>query len=293
MKKELLQHLKKGEYDRVTSGKELSRVLNAQLQALSHDKHLQMLVMDAPPEGKPAPEPTAEELRQWRARRNFGLQKLEVLEGNVGYLALESFMSTEQMAPTLASAMGFLANTDALIIDLRKNFGGKPDTVALVVSYLLDGNESVHINSIRFREGNRLREWWSQPSLPGPRYVGKPVYVLTSHDTPSAGEELAYDLQALERATLVGEVTWGGANPSSGVELTPNFLISVPIGQAINPVTGTNWEGKGVVPDVSVPAADALRVAHVAALKRLEETAKDPDLQESLTQARRTVEARR
>lgn len=296
MKKELLQDLKQGGYERVTSGKELARVLNARLRELSHDKHLQLLFVDAPPasaNGQPPPEPSPEEVRQWRARRNFGMTKVEVLEGNVGYLALESFMPAEQMGPTLAAAMGFLAHTDALLIDLRENQGGRPEAVALVVSYLLDGAESVHINSIRYREGNRLREWWSQPSLPGPRYVGRPVYVLTSHDTPSAGEELAYDLKALKRATLVGEVTWGGANPSRGVELSPNFMLSVPIGQAINPVTGTNWEGRGVEPDVAVPAADALRVAHLAALKQLEEKATQPELKETFSEARRAVEARR
>jgi hypothetical protein len=41
----------------------------------------------------------------------------------------------------------------------------------------------------------------------------------------------------------------------------------VPCARSINPITGTNWEGTGVVPDVSVPAAQALDIAYVKALR--------------------------
>lgn len=139
--------------------------------------------------------------------------------------------------------------------------------VALLCSYLLRP-EPLLLNTLYYRAANRTDEFYTSRDLPGKRYGDrKPVYVLTSRETPSAAEEFAYDLQALGRATIVGEVTWGGANPTQGFPLDENFMAAIPAGRAINPITGTNWEGVGVRPDVPAPAADALKTAQVAALK--------------------------
>ncbi|MGI8691709.1 MAG: S41 family peptidase [Geodermatophilaceae bacterium] len=47
------------------------------------------------------------------------------------------------------------------------------------------------------------------------------MYVLTSGATFSGGEALAYDLQQLGRATVVGERTRGGAHPRRGFRVQP------------------------------------------------------------------------
>jgi C-terminal processing protease CtpA/Prc len=199
------------------------------------------------------------------ARDNYGVQKVERLAGNVGYLLLTSIDEAEYTGPTIAAAMAVLANTSALLIDLRRNNGGAPSGVAFLCSYFFPP-EPVHVNDIYSREGDASQQFWTLPHLPGERYLDKPVYVLTSSRTFSGAEELAYDLQQLRRAKVVGETTAGAANPVDVYQLDPHFELRVPTGRAINPTTGTNWEGTGVTPDIAVDAEQALDVAHAAAL---------------------------
>jgi C-terminal processing protease CtpA/Prc len=157
----------------------------------------------------------------------------------------------------VAAFMSDVADANVLIIDLRTNHGGDPSTVALVASYLFD-DKPVHLNDIVERDGT-TRAFWTQPTVAGKRFGGKkPVYVLTSAETFSGGEALAYDLQSLRRATLIGETTGGGANLTGAHALDDWFVIGVPWARPINPVTKTNWEGVGVRPDVAAKATAAL-----------------------------------
>ena len=95
--------------------------------------------------------------------------------------------------------------------------------------------------------------------VPGRRFgSSKPLYILTSRRTFSAAEAFAYNLQALGRATIVGEVTGGGAHPFEYRRVHPHFAVDLPEGKSVNPITGTNWEGVGVKPDVPVPPDEAL-----------------------------------
>jgi C-terminal processing protease CtpA/Prc len=180
------------------------------------------------------------------------------------------FQPAELAGDTAAAAMNFLTNTDALIIDIRANGGGAPSMVALVSSYLF-GGEPVHLNDLYFRPEDTTHQWWTLPHVPGKRYQDKPVYVLTSKRTFSAAEEFAYNLKSLKRATIVGETTGGGAHPGGMHRLNEHFLVFVPSGRAINPLTKSNWEGTGVAPDLPVAAAQALKTAHLAALKKVAE----------------------
>jgi hypothetical protein len=109
--------------------------------------------------------------------------------------------------------------------------------------------------------------------------VDTDLYILTSPYTFSAAEEFTYNMKNLERATIVGETTGGGAHP---VKYTawPDLKVSlsVPFGRAVNPVTGTNWEGTGIEPHIQVPEAEALDVAHLSALRKIaEETGEGPE----------------
>jgi C-terminal processing protease CtpA/Prc len=171
--------------------------------------------------------------------------------------------------------MNFLAHTNALIIDLRQCRGGNPGMVALISSYLFDG-EPLHLNSLYWREEDFTQQYWTLPYVPGKRYSDKPVYVLTSPATFSAGEEFAYNLQTRQRATLVGATTGGGAHPGSPYRLHPHFEVFIPVGRAINPVTNDNWEGKGVIPDITVAQEKALNVAHRLALETIIENCGKP-----------------
>jgi hypothetical protein len=177
-------------------------------------------------------------------------------------------------ADTYAAAMTFVAHTDALILDLRASNGSmSPDALPMLCTYFFEG--PTHLNDIYWRPEDRTRQFWTWAHVPGKRYLNKPIYVLTSGKTFSGAEELAYDLQNLKRATLIGETTGGGANPGGSRRADDHFQVWVPSGRAINPITKTNWEGVGVTSDVAVPAARALHAAHLTALKQLEGAAAD------------------
>lgn len=198
MEKAIRARQEKKEYDGITSPQSLAETLTKHLQEVSLDKHLRVMYRREPlPKPRETP-PTPEERERMRGRmskNNFGFEKVERLEGNVGYLDLRGFMEAEAAGETAAAAMSFLANTDALIIDLRKNGGGSPGMVALLCSYLFDGPPK-HLNSLHWRrpEGEDIQQWWTLPYVPGKKYVGKDVYVLTSKRTFSAAEECTYNL---------------------------------------------------------------------------------------------------
>lgn len=147
--------------------------------------------------------------------------------------------------------------------------------VALISSYLFD-SEPVHLNDLYFRRDNATHQWWTLPYVSGKRYgAAKPIYVLTAKRTFSGAEEFTYNLKNLKRATIVGETTGGGANPGGGRRLNEHFGVFIPTGRAINPITKTNWEGTGVSPDVEAPADKALKIAHLAAMKKVMEKVTD------------------
>ena len=255
MEADLRKRLDKDEYEGITSARKLAEMLTEQLQAVSKDKHLRVFYSYEPiPEGRrtrsrsPAPgkeDDMWERMRERGRSTNFGFEKAERLEGNVGYLDLRMFMPAELGGETAAAAMNLLANTDALIIDVRKNGGGAPSMVALICSYLF-GPEPVHLNDLYFRPEDSTHQWWTLPHVPGTRYEGKPVYVLTSKRTFSAAEEFTYNLKCLKRATIVGETTGGGAHPGGTRKVHEHFVVFIPSGRAINPISKTNWEGTGV-----------------------------------------------
>ena len=244
--------------------KALADAMSNDIHAVVQDAHL---AVHYSPKVVPVPGPDKEPTAAERAERdaffrsvNYGIRKVEILDGNIGYLSIEGFLDAGKSEPIIDSAMAFLANADAIVIDLRGNHGGSPETVALVASYLLP--PKTHINDIYLREGDLTKQFWTN-SIADSRRIGDkvPVYVLTDKKTASGGEELAYDLQQLKRATLIGESTWGGANPGGTVRLSDHFGIFVPGGRAINPITKTNWEGVGVKPDIAVPGDQALTKA--------------------------------
>ena len=273
--------LENKEYDAITGGEELAEVLTKHLREICKDKHLRVrhFPEPLPKDVGRGPSPDQQKrMREQAALRNFGFRKVERLgAGGVGLLDLEGFMPAEVVGETAAAAMTFLANSEAVIVDLRQNGGGSPETVVLLCSYFFD--QPTHLNDIYTRSTDRTRQYWTHPSLPGKRLTGKDVYVLTSERTFSGAEEFAYNLQSQKRATIVGETTGGGAHPTRGFRVGDRFGFGVPFARSINPVTKTNWEGTGVKPDVSVPAAEALHTAHLLALeKAATRHAKDPEM---------------
>ena len=282
----LRAHQSSSAYESITGGRDFADTVTRHLQEVSRDKHLRIVYNPAglPQRGGP---PTAEDRARLLAeerRRNFGFQRLERLDGNVGYLELLGFSGRAEVAEAAVPAMNFLAQTDALIFDLRRNGGGSPVTIGLLSSYLFD--DVVHLNDFYTRETDRRQQFFTKPDVEGRRYgAKKPVYVLTSNRTFSAAEEFTYNLKNLKRATIVGETTGGGAHPGGVRRITDHFGIWLPTGRAINPITKTNWEGVGVQPDIAVPAGQALEAAHLDALKKIRERATDARHREDLDRA--------
>jgi hypothetical protein len=272
-----------GEYDGLDEIS-LTELVTRHLQDETRDKHLRLRLGGGPGRGPGGPgpgpgpggpkvEPKGHEaqrlaMRQMGRLDNFGIRRVERLDGNIGYLDLRRVAMAANAGPAVAAAMELVAGTYALIFDLRHNRGGVPDGVALWCSYLLT-EEPTHLNDIFHADTGQTRQFWSLPDVPGTRYVDRPVYVLTGPGTFSGGEELCYNLQALGRAELIGETTGGGAHPTRGFRISAAVHIGIPFARSINPVTGTNWEGTGVVPDVAVPEAEAYDVAYGKALRHV------------------------
>jgi len=257
----LRARLARGAYDRYRNGPGLALRLNADLAEIAHDRHMgiRYSVPALPPKWPDGDAPAAPS-RENLDESNCGFKKVEQLDGNVGYVRFDSFEEAEPCGSTASAAMTFLAGTRALIIDLRENNGGKPEMVALIASYLFD--HRTHLGDLWDRSADSTHHYWTEDSVGGRRFGGaKPVYVLTSAQTFSAAEAFAYHLQALKRVTVVGETTGGGAHAASEGRLGDHFAFSVSWGNSINPITGTNWEGVGVVPDVKASADEALGAA--------------------------------
>jgi hypothetical protein len=282
----LREKQKNGDYDRAVDAQGLATLLTTDLRAVGRDLHLGVRVSDKPlppqPTGERTASPADEARFQARAKEmNYGIGKVEKLPGNIGYLEMHGFGPVKYVDKAITAAMTQLADSDALIIDMRGNGGGDPAGVAYLSSYLFD--QRTHLNDLYWREGDRTDEFWTTEDMPGKKYgQQKAVYVLTGPRTFSGAEEFSYNLQQLKRATLVGATTGGGANPGRTRQLSPYFTVFVPNGRAINPITKTNWEHTGVVPDVKVAAPDALVSAQKMALEKLASAERDPQRAQAL-----------
>jgi C-terminal processing protease CtpA/Prc len=276
----LQKHLEDGEYSDITEGEFLAFALTTHMQEINQDKHLWVRWHAEPlPDHEGSMLQNRERVEDWQQKAkldNYGIHKVERLPGNVGYIDIRYFYRTSWgSGDTAVAAMNFLANMDVLIVDLRKCSGGNPGMVAMVSSYFFD-QEPVHLNSLYWREDDLTEQYWTLPYVPGERFPDKLVYILTSKDTFSAGEEFAYNLQTQQRAILVGETTGGGAHPGSTYRLHPHFEVFIPNGRAINPITNKNWEGVGVQPDISVSPEQALNAAYKMALESIIEKVPHP-----------------
>jgi hypothetical protein len=280
----LRQRLREGSYDGVKSGYLLGRQLTADLRTVVRDVHLEVryhpkLELREREDG-PAPATQAE----WEQRTSFfgrmiereqalrGVLRVGHLGGNVGYLKIASFPEAHLLADKFASVMDELADTDGLILDLRENHRGDPRAVALMISYFVD--RRTRLNDIWDRKTGNTIQHWTEDKLDGKRYGGrKPVLILAGPRTGSGGEVFVYTMQALGRATVVGERTWGGAHPAALHRIGGHFFAQIPSQRSISPITHGNWEGVGVIPDVDATAEQALVVARELMRRRLQASA--------------------
>lgn len=270
---ELDKNLKSKTYDKITSPNEFSKKLTEDLQSVSKDLHLKVRF---------EPEHIAQEKRvvseekkleeekkmaMQMAEINYGFTEVKILDGNIGYLNLRTFADIKYAEETATATMNFLSNTKAIIIDLRTNGGGVPSMMQLLSSYFFD-ETPVLLSDFYERKTDTKTQLYSLVSVAGKRSTNKPVYILTSKQTFSASEAFAYTLKHLDKALVVGEITKGGANRTKRINLNDEFTISVPYIKSIHPITKTNWEGKGVQPNIETNEKEAFVYAYIDAINK-------------------------
>ncbi|MBI3111813.1 MAG: S41 family peptidase [Ignavibacteriales bacterium] len=271
IERELRKNIREGIYSSTLLLNAFLEHLNADLQRASGDKHLKInnnsriverIRREA--EGKKEiPKGFLELLH----RENFRLRKVEMLEGNIGYFKFDNFVELQFVREALRGAMDFLHESDAIILDLTDNGGGASETSDYLVSYFL-------------RDSTTVGEWWVRKTgettlsvtkhLPEVRQMLEvPLYILVGGQTASAAEGVAYTLQQFKRAVVIGEQSKGLGNPGELFPIDDRLFTMIPTILNKNSVTGTNWDGMGVTPDIKVEPAKALTRARVEALRRL------------------------
>jgi hypothetical protein len=266
-----------GKYKSINDPMEFSARLTEDLQSISKDLHLNIgFAPDQIRSFKESKIDSSELLTTKKQEKftNYGFAEVKALPYGIGYLKLNSFSGFPEAMDVAAGAMNFLANSNAVIIDLRENDGGDPKMIQFITSYIL-GDSIRHLNSFYIRESNTTTQFWTLPAVPGKKIPHAEIFILTSKQTISAAEEFAYNLKNMKRATIIGETTAGAANPSVIKIINDNFAIMLPIGMAINPITKTNWEGTGVEPDIKTTNEKAFDTAYLIALKSQMEKEKE------------------
>jgi C-terminal processing protease CtpA/Prc len=261
----LLRKQAEGRYDKVTKAGKLADMLAGDALAVSKDKHIWVEAQN--PMFQESSDPVNRSIEELR-RENFDFRKVKVLPGNIGYIKFDMIHDDEEALEIAAAALDSLAQCDALIFDIRDNIGGEWGTANLILGYLLPGGTV--FGYMIDRDGRRVEERAIPDSVPGrPFGTDVPVYVLTSERTGSAAEGFAYTLKSMNRAIIVGEVTLGMAHPSKELVVNDYFRASVPYLRSENVITGTNFEGTGVVPQIRIVADRALDAAVEDELRQL------------------------
>ncbi len=281
--------LTEGQYRKAATPDALAQALTRDLYAATHDKHLAVTVAHPRPSGQTAEQADNAARARAVSRSNAGVRQVEILPGNVGYLDISNFFRPEEARDAIAGAMHLLSHADAVILDMRRNQGGSPGTIALLISYFVDADH-VPLFDISHRRDDPTDHYATESVPAADRNATRPLYVLTSARTFSGGEGLAFLLQEQHRAEVVGETTAGAANPGRPYPVNERFDVTVPNGQITSAIKHGNWEGTGVSPDVSTSATSALLTAHERALRKLLETEPPGSWRDTLEGVLRAVE---
>ncbi len=249
-----------GEFDSIVDPELFRSMLQKSIRSVVDDRHI--IVIHHNPDLEHTED---KEVSPWllefddRKAINFGIPELQVLDGNIGYIKIAKFTSPQLFDPAMAAASKFLRNVDGLVLDLRTRGGGRSETVGLLLSYFLPPN--THTLTWHYRDAMKSEKDWTLPIVSGHCFPDIPVAILTSDRTFSGSEAFTYVMKHHGRAFVVGEKTRGGAHTYKEMLVQDRFLLLMPIGRAVSSVTHQNWEGKGVVPTINVPAEEALEVA--------------------------------
>jgi C-terminal processing protease CtpA/Prc len=265
----IVDRMHKGAYDHIKTNSEFQRHISNELKEVSTDGHLGILLVK---DEETEPTHVLVETED-KYKYNYAFQKLEILKGNVGYLKFNKFYQDEENIETVDFAMGFLKDTDAMIIDLRDNIGGSPELVRYILSHFF--SEETLLWRVHERGDKDIYDLNSIIEIGSPKFKNNyPLFVLVGPDTASAAEMFSYTLKNYNRATIVGGKTRGVAHAVGAVKINKFFIGRFSMSTIINPITNTNFEVVGVQPDIKSSLDNSLNVAHSSALKVLKKTVK-------------------
>lgn len=279
----LHQQQKAGLYKNISDANSFAAKITTDLRSVYPDQHLKLEY--APQRENPSQNQSSapnNDLSIFLKKENYGISKVEILKGNIGYVDFGFFCWSEEVPHIYSSLMNYLAHTDALILDLRRSRGTLISSAgtSLLCAYFF--KDSVHFGDQYAREGNRTTPIKTPTKVSGEKYLDKPIYLLTSNRTFSGAEQFAYDLKNFKRATLIGETTRGGAHPTNWQRINSLFSMTIPVERYISTITQTDWEGTGVQPDTAVKANRALYRAHLLAVQQLQQSTKNEAWQQVL-----------
>ncbi len=233
-----------------------AKAIDDTIRSLSDDVHLRFIFdeqqYNALKQAVDTPDPGSEAENPDEKSSNYGFEKVEILNGNIGYLKINQFYETEAAFKAAEASMTFLRNVDAYIIDLSNNGGGSGKMGQFLASYFFEEGDNKLLLTNYNREANELIQEWSLFTINGKRVPDKPLYIIVSAKTGSAAEAFPYAMQAYKRAVVVGKKTWGGAHSGELLPIENGFIAFVPSGRVLSPVTNSNWEKVGVIPDVEI-----------------------------------------
>jgi retinol-binding protein 3 len=273
----LHKYYKEGRYDSITDYKAFAAKLQSDLMPLINDKHFHVKYDPLTiAQSKKSGEDEALNKILKDKRINFGFREVEILDGNIGYLKLDRFPYPSDARDVMTGALSMLSNSNAIIIDLSENRGGYNESVQLLMSCFF--RYPILINTLYERHTDETEQFWTYPYLYGKVLDSVGIYIITSRRTFSAGEWFAYSMQQNEKATIVGQVSKGGATPSEFYHINDHFMIMIPNKSCISPITNTNFNNVGVQPDVPANMKNALNQAYLLALENLDSLEADPSI---------------
>lgn len=286
-----------GKYNYIIDYKKFADVLTEDLVGITNDKHfkvqynpelvksqrewLKRQQLNASDVNDDDAEEVEEEGKDWNfwyaQKENFGFEKVEILAGNIGYIKLNFWQPLDWAKPTIDAAMGFVANTDALIIDLTDNQGGYSPTDSYLASYFFDEKPNLWMSSYE-RRTEETESVSTFQEIGGEPYLNKSIFILVSENTFSLAEQFAYAMKHFDKAIIIGQTSSGAAHAIDFMVVDDNYLIQLPISRSIHPITKKDWEVTGVIPNIITDNNETLKAAHLKALNEQIESLKKQTL---------------